>query len=66
MSPYAATSSLRLKQADTEEQAMKLAKQDATVINIPGRATDSVTLWVDDDIDVELIPALPSAPGRAP
>jgi hypothetical protein len=53
-------------EADTEEQAIELAKQDATGINIPGWAIDSVTLWVDDGIDVELMPATPSAPGMAP
>ncbi len=41
--------------ADTAEEAIELAKMDATGIAIAGWAIDSVSLWVDESIDVELV-----------
>jgi hypothetical protein len=51
--------------ADTEEEAIEAAKMDATGIAIEGWVIDSVSLWVDNDIDVELVTPAPSTPGMA-
>lgn len=49
--------------ADTAEEAIELAKMDASGIAIAGWAIDSVSLWVDESIDVELVAQAPIAPG---
>jgi hypothetical protein len=49
--------------ADTAEEAIEAAKMDAIGIAIADWAIDSVTLWVDESIDVELVPPVAVAPG---
>jgi hypothetical protein len=49
--------------ADTAEKAIETAKMDATGIAIDGWSIDSVSLWVDESIDVELIVPSPSTTG---
>lgn len=53
-------------EADNEEEAIKLAKADATDIAVDGFVIEDVDLWVDEGIDVTLSepvsePSTPSA-----
>jgi hypothetical protein len=42
-------------EADNQSEAIDLAKADATAIVVEGFEIESVDLWVDEGIDIELV-----------
>jgi hypothetical protein len=42
--------------ADDQEAAVEAAKAEATAIVVEGYSIDDVTLWVDEDIDITVLP----------
>jgi hypothetical protein len=49
-------------EADDEETARESAKEETSAIKIEGYWTNSVSLWVDEDIDVTLAEPVSVAP----